>query len=76
MWTNTYLLETLIAEYAADLEREAARGAAVAGGLIALLIIGTSLAGLGVAAAVGLVVFAALLMLAFHGGAWRAAGQR
>jgi hypothetical protein len=27
MWINTYLLETLIAEYAADLEREAARGA-------------------------------------------------
>jgi hypothetical protein len=26
-WINTYLLETLTAEYAADLEREAARGA-------------------------------------------------
>jgi hypothetical protein len=26
MWTSTYLLETPIAEYAADLEREAARG--------------------------------------------------
>ena len=26
MWTSNYLLETLIAEYAADLAREAARG--------------------------------------------------
>ena len=26
MWTSTYLLETLIAEYASDLEREAVRG--------------------------------------------------
>lgn len=48
----------------------------VAGGFIALRVIGTSLAGLGVAAAVGLVVFTALLMIAFHGGGWKAAGQR
>ena len=29
MWSNTYLLETLIAEYAVDLERRAARGTAL-----------------------------------------------
>jgi len=41
----------------------------VAGGFIALRVLSTSLAGLGVAAAVGLLVFAAVLTLAFRGGA-------
>ena len=46
------------------------------GGWIALRLLGTSLAGLGVVAAIGLTVYGAMLTIAFRAGAWKSAGRR
>jgi putative MATE family efflux protein len=48
----------------------------VAGGFISLRVVGSSLAGLGVAAALGLFAFAVVLTIAFHTGRWKSAKSR